>query len=683
MQTTTASPRLGGVWTDTPTGAAPPLLHAVRLWASVCLALFLAFWLELDNPFWAGTSAAVVCQPQLGASLRKGWFRMVGTVLGATTVVVLTACFPQDRIAFLGVLALWGGVCAFAATGSRNFVSYAASLAGYTAVIIAAENLGATGGASPDIFMLAVTRASEICIGIVCAGVVLAGTDLGGAQRRLAGALADLVVEIAGRFTRMLGLAEQLLPDTQAERRELARRVLALDPMIDEALGESSHLRYQSLLLQTAVFGLFRALVGWHGVATRLSRLPEAERREAGTILRIIPPELQSAGNPGSSERWIADPMPLRSGCEGAVRTLLALPAETPSLRLLADESAKVLVGILDVLDGVALLVDAPYRAFAGHRGLRLSVPDWIPALVNAGRASLAISMVELIWVATGWPDGAFAILIAAIVLLLLSPKGDLAPAGALAVTIGVTASIICAATIKFAVLPSLQSFPALCLALGLFLIPAGFSVARWRTPASMAVLSTMTSSFMSLVSPTNQMTYDTAQFYNVAVAVFVGCGVAVLSFQLLPPLSTALRTRRLLALTLRDLRRFATASLLPRLEDWESRVYGRLAALPSEAEPLQHARLLAALSVGRAIINLRHAAPLLRLMTEFNTALEALAQGNSAVAIARLHQLDQRIASNPDTPEPSIALRARSRILVITEAVAEHASYFDARAIA
>src|SRR6195256_749366 len=81
--------------------ARAPLLFGVRLWASVCLALFVAFWLQLDDPFWAGTSAAVVCQPQLGASLRKGWFRMIGTLVGETMIVVLTACFPQNRIAFL------------------------------------------------------------------------------------------------------------------------------------------------------------------------------------------------------------------------------------------------------------------------------------------------------------------------------------------------------------------------------------------------------------------------------------------------------------------------------------------------------------------------------------------------------------------------------------------------------
>ncbi|MEA2967403.1 MAG: hypothetical protein QOE78_664, partial [Alphaproteobacteria bacterium] len=152
MHTSAASPRFSGTLPDALTAAGPPLLFALRLWASVCLALFVAFSLDLDNPYWAGTSAAVVCQPQLGASLRKGWFRMIGTVVGATMIVVLTAWFPQDRIGFLGLLALWCAVCAFLATVLHNFASYAAALAGYTAMIVAANTLGATGGASPDVF---------------------------------------------------------------------------------------------------------------------------------------------------------------------------------------------------------------------------------------------------------------------------------------------------------------------------------------------------------------------------------------------------------------------------------------------------------------------------------------------------------------------------------------------------
>src|SRR6185503_9976741 len=124
------------------------------------------------------------------------------------------------------LLAFWCGICAFAATMFRNFASYSAALAGYTAAIIAADNLGATGGASSDVFLLAVTRASEICIGIACAGIVLAGTDLGGAQRRLARSFANLAADIAGGFTRMLAMAGPQPPDTQAERRKLVRRVI-------------------------------------------------------------------------------------------------------------------------------------------------------------------------------------------------------------------------------------------------------------------------------------------------------------------------------------------------------------------------------------------------------------------------------------------------------------------------
>jgi hypothetical protein len=132
----TRARRVRARWSATLTNAAraagPPLLFGLRLWASVCLALYVAFWLELDNPYWAGTSAAIVCQPQLGASLRKGWYRMIGTSVGAVVIVVLTAWFPQARAPFLVALALWAAACALVATLLHNFASYVAALAGYT-----------------------------------------------------------------------------------------------------------------------------------------------------------------------------------------------------------------------------------------------------------------------------------------------------------------------------------------------------------------------------------------------------------------------------------------------------------------------------------------------------------------------------------------------------------------------
>jgi uncharacterized membrane protein YccC len=67
----------------------PALLFGLRLWIAVCLALYVAFWLQLDNACWAGTSAAIVCQPSLGASLRKASFGVVQTWVTRKGALVL------------------------------------------------------------------------------------------------------------------------------------------------------------------------------------------------------------------------------------------------------------------------------------------------------------------------------------------------------------------------------------------------------------------------------------------------------------------------------------------------------------------------------------------------------------------------------------------------------------------
>jgi uncharacterized membrane protein YccC len=602
---------------------------------------------------------------------------MIGTVVGAIMIVALTGCFPQNRVAFLGFLALWCGLCAFAATVFRNFASYAAALAGYTAAIVAADNLGATGGPNADVFLLAVWRASEICIGIACAGIVLAGTDFGGARRRLAESFANLATEIASRFSRMLTLAGPQLPDTQIEQRELVRRVIALDPLIDQAVGESSEVHYHAWLLQSAVYGLLKALDAWRAVATHLIRSAEVtDLQTAKTILFCVPPDLRSTREPMA--RWLTDPIAVRRVCEDAVRRLLAWPTGRPSLQLLADETTKVLAGMVLVLDALALLVNAPERRAPAHPRFRLSSPDWLPALVNAARAFFTIGVLALFWVASAWPGGAVAIEFAAIVLLLLSPNGDLAYGAAIAFTLGSVGSVVCVALIKFAVLPGLETFPALSLALGLYLIPIGFALAQSRKPATVAVFTGMTITFVPLLAPTNQMNYDTVQYYNLVLALFAGTGLGTVAFRLLPLPSQEFRARRLLAFALRDLRRLALAPLVPTSEDWEGQMYGRLAALPDQAEPLQRSRLLAALSVGNAIIHLRHIAPHLGATAELDAALAAFARGKSAITIAQLGQLDHRLAGSDTGQQTAMALRARGRLLVISEALAEHRSYFD-----
>ena len=309
---------------------------------------------------------------------------------------------------------------------------------------------------------------------------------------------------------------------------------------------------------------------------------------------------------------------------------------------------------------------------------MTLHVPDWLPALINGGRAFVAISAVEVFWIVTEWPNGALAITFTAIPVLLLAPRADAAYAQAVRFTIGTALAAVCAAIILFAVLPQLETFAGLSMAMALYLVPVGMLMAQ-ASPAMFILVTAMSANFVPLLAPANQMSYDTLQFYNSALAIIAGAGVAALSFRLLPPLSPAFRVERLLELTLRDLRRLATANVGRLPADWEGHIYKRLVAMPDEAEPLQRAQLITALSLGREIIELRRVAPQLGLATDLDAALEPFAQGNSAAAVAGLERLDHRLASLTESdPQTLLILHERARILLICDALMEHRAYFD-----
>jgi len=204
-----------------------------------------------------------------------------------------------------------------------------------------------------------------------------------------------------------------------------------------------------------------------------------------------------------------------------------------------------------------------------------------------------------------------------------------------------------------------------------------GALLASARQPWQVGVFTGLTMLFMPLFAPTNPMTYNPEAFYNVGSVLIFGAACAALSFRLIPPLSPAFRTRRLRALTLRDVRRLAMGRCH---YDWQGHVYGRLTATPNEATPLQRAELLSALSVGGEIIHLRERARHLGVDAELGAALAALAEGRSVQAIAQLSRLDDVLAAdNAGEPQNQAVLRARGSILVLEEALTKHAAYFDA----
>jgi uncharacterized membrane protein YccC len=236
---------------------------------------------------------------------------------------------------------------------------------------------------------------------------------------------------------------------------------------------------------------------------------------------------------------------------------------------------------------------------------------------------------------------------------------------------VGTGIAAVAAAIVAFAALPGLETFSAFSVVIGVWLVPTGaLAIQPWQRD----VFTYMSVYLVPLLAPANQMSYDTLQFYNSALAILAGAGAAALSFRLIPPLSPAFRTRRLLALTLRDLRRLAMGRMF---NDCEGHIHRRLSAMPEQATPLQRAQLLAALSLGTEISLLRPLARRFGLRGDFNTALAVIAQGKAVTAAARLSRLDKTLARHADT-DPD-ALRARGSILAILEVLTQHPDYFDA----
>ncbi len=647
--------------------------------ASVCLALFVAFWLQLDNPFWAGASAAAVCQPTLGASLRKGWYRMLGTVLGAVAILIITGCFAQNRPAFLISLALWGGLCATIATLLRNFAAYGAALASTTAIIIGCDTLGTIGGPDGQTFILALTRAGEICIGIVSAGLILAATDFGGARRSLAATFADLSAEIQTGIWRTLKQPVGPPQDMQSVRRKLIGRVVALDPAVDHACGESSELRYHSSVLARGCEGLFDALIGWQVLANHLARLPpERAINQSDHVQQLVPPSLLVARQSCLPQTSRATPLQLSQLAWRTVRHLNSTSTTIPSLQLLLDQTAMALAGIAKSLLGLALLVAERRMPALQRNHVRPYIADWLPSLINGGRAFVTICAAELLWVATGWPSGATCIIWAAIAVVLFGPRSDLAYASTVGYCIGAGIAAVSAAIVKFSVLPGCESFAALCAVLACFLVPIAALGSMGRFPALFGV---MPVGFIALVAPANVMVYDTAAFYNGAIALIAGTVIAALAFLLLPPLSPETRTRRLLISTLRDLRSIASGRRPLQSKEWKRRTYARLVALPDCAGLLERAQMTAAVTAGTEMIHLRGAARLIPLDPQLHLAFDAFAEGNCTAVVEALVLLERRLAVlHLSGHRIRRIVRARTSILTLQELLSQHAPYFFIR---
>jgi uncharacterized membrane protein YccC len=248
-----------------------PWLFAAKTTASGLLALLVAFAFNLDQPKWALLTVFIVAQPQSGLVLAKSFYRIIGTVIGAAGALLLVSLFAQERVLFLGTLAIWIGICTFASKYARNFAAYGFVLSGYTVAIV-----GITGALDPgNAFFVAVARVTEISLGIMTTAaisqLVLPVSLAGSLRRAVATGRAELVEYTAA----LLGGWE-----TASQRTRLLGQVVAIENLRASAVFEDRDIRDRSDALRR----LDVALLGVVDVAQLLGRSLEWLRRDSAIV---------------------------------------------------------------------------------------------------------------------------------------------------------------------------------------------------------------------------------------------------------------------------------------------------------------------------------------------------------------------------------------------------------------
>ncbi|MPT24323.1 MAG: FUSC family protein, partial [Starkeya sp.] len=306
-------------------------------------------------------------------------------------------------------------------------------------------------------------------------------------------------------------------------------------------------------------------------------------------------------------------------------------------------------------------------------------ITDPLPALLNGLRVFLAVLLTSAFWVVSAWPNGAFAIVFAAIGTLVFGSFGDQARAFAKDYAMGAATMVGLGGVLYFAVLPGLSTFPALLALLFLLYVPLGvLQAGSWHNVAFLG----MSIAALPLLGVGNPTSYDAAAYFNLALAIVTGTVIGTLFFTILPMVPPPLRARRLVGLSLRDFRRLPRSPGATTALRWAARLTRRAEALPPQATPEQAGSLMALLALGQAVLQLRALATDAPTGRALQHALDALAAGQ--VATAR-DALSKAVLAEAITDDPlgRRQLKARAAIDVIRDTLDLHTELLSAGAIA
>ncbi len=633
------------------------LLTALSVYLAVMLALYVAFALDLDNPWWAMATAflAQPRQPFIGAIWAKAFYRIVGTLIGAIASIVIIPNLANAPELMILCAASWVGLCVFGGLLDRTPRFYAFMLSGYTVTLVALP----AAGRPEAIFDIVVARSEEILAGVLASALVqsvLFPTSVGTA-------MIDRLDEVMADTRKWIG--ELLGGATPVPApRHLASRLTEINLMATDWRFEASFSRFQ----RRALWALEERLIALPTLITAAEDRVAALRNAGGAAPELPVPVSRIASWFGTGER---ENQPVLDEIKAAAPQLG--PKSSWADLLVASLTGR-LTEIVATWRECVLLADAvraptrrareavePLVARARPRTLHV---DKGVALLSAIVAALTIMAAAAFTVAIQWQSGVTAIGFASLCCALFATADDPLPQ-LKDFFIGLAVALPLPLLYGFAILPRIDGFVMLSVALFPIIAVLGL-LQTYPRLTWMTLGAVFTFSAGLALEPI--FAADLARLMNSYVGFVVGPIFAFVGMGLARVIPAARVIQRILRSGWRELAALAKAEPAPSQLAWTSRMVDRIGLLLARlsqidaTEESELSTVLRDLRLGVGVVELQRLRATVdpntrreidAVFAELATHFDALARGKPdeipTGAVARLDAAMAGILALPD----------------------------------
>jgi uncharacterized membrane protein YccC len=523
---------------------------ALRIWAATMVALYAAFWLQLESASSAAVTVGILALQTRGQAYQKAAYRVLATIIGVVASIVIAGLFPQSPGMFMIGFASWLGLCVYAGGLLDGNRAYSAVLSGYTVALVAVTQID-----SPqNIFSAGINRGAAIVVGIAAVALV---SELFAAPNVHTG----LSGKVIAAHQRVRAFALAILRGERADPIQsaaLLHEITALHPDITALAAESSGGGARGAAARSAAV----ALVAEVSAAGALASLPAA----------TLP----------SLRRTLADALGDESG---ALQLRLQQHAEVgdadPHDALFVRHALDLLIEDRRAQDAIEDL------QAARHPPRRIHAPIYRSrraAVRNGLRAFLTVLISAILFSLGGWP---FASLGLALVGLTIAFSANTPNPRAFATNIVIAMPIaaLLAGVTEFLILDGVDQFPLLAIGMAPTVLAAALLSTSPNPKLAMIAFLTLIF-FVVILSPANPPGYNPETWL---FSSFMAITSVVLLFVLLRtvlPTSDALQRHWYLTSARAEMRDLQAGSRSRRLDDEalfrDADRIGQLAALQS-----------------------------------------------------------------------------------------------------